>query len=307
MSEDLGPSPKEMGVESEPNIEAKSLPELVLATEKARQLANPEAGRLHGHPIDELKTILDRAVTEVPVAPFPAELDPAHGAQAAKQLLGYLAEHPSEFNNAMASGEQWLGLDGVLENIPDEQIVNREAVITAEQLQTFINRIASDERYRIPSHLVINKFNLPNAAARVDRVHLFVSLPGDEQGQRQIAVATLDLKELGIDLDDEKAPTLVIPYDRFVRPGSPEEAPLTPISPPSPTEIAAVHAEISPEEQRLLADLLVACQGTFTEEEIASFEAVNGIDEALTYATTLLKEHGITEPEEFLRQRGIIV
>lgn len=298
MSEIPRPGPEELGIEQEKAVENRSIPELVLATEKARQLANPEAGRLHGHHIDELKTILDRAVTKTMVAPFPETLDPAEGAKAAERLLSYLADHPEEFNNAMANGEGWLGLDGLMTNVPEEQIVNREVVITAEQMQTYIDRLSGGERYRIPNHLVVNRHNLPVASQKVDKIHLFVSVPKEDSNELEVGVATIDLRNLGIDSEDKKAPMLVIPYDRFVRVGSPDDPPLIPIEPPSAAEIAAVHSELGMEDRRRLAELLTACQAIFTAEEIASFEQADNWDEAVNHATTLLIEHGI-DPTEF--------
>lgn len=72
-----------------------------------------------------------------------------------------------------------------------------------------------------------------------------------------------------------------------------------------PEDLGDLVTEAHSENEPTSADLANACRETLTDDDCAELESME-FEEALGYSITLLIEQGIDDPEQFLKEKGII-
>lgn len=309
MSEGLGPSPEEMGIEVERPIEVATVSDLVQKIDKIRQEADPAAGRIKEY--GQMRQAMLELVENTPEAAFPEVFDRQTGLTAGEELLAHLANHPDLFSNVMSPNERWLSLKAIAAELPKDHIADEEMIIVARQLQVPYDRPEGGQELR-PNHLSITADDLATLEGKVSRLHLFVTFPESGQQEATSRLVTLDLKALGLDAKDKDKPKmLVIPYDVFANPAGIKQENIT----ESGTAIPALpSAEGFPgitnfpelEQQERLQQLIEACREVATAEELEGFQETDDWDEAVTLAASLLVEKGIEDPVAYLTEKGVL-
>lgn len=321
MSEQLGPEPADIGQDphslglpeaesTTADLETEQPTAADFCSQLATKLETERAvvGREWPEPWRDLKDYDGNLKGDLPET-----YDPNIGLERGRQFLAFLAEDRDHlYQHMMCPNENWRSLSALISDLSEIELAlmtNVEGyldlVITAKELRAGGNRGEID----YPHHLSISGHDLTKLGEKLKQIHLFVQTL-DESGEEMAELVTLDLSGLGLVNEQGKSTgTLVVPFDYFCN-SEPQKGRELNLS--GKTDVPAdegppgITNYPESEQAERVAELVNACKEYLEEEEIASLSESVDWDEAISDACTLLIEKGVADPEEYLKEKGVL-